>query len=371
MAGSDHSGEEVQSGRTNRAEDRTQIWAQRPEDPADDYNGKAIFIVEVAGDYPDWDEDNGSFLPAHPLDGIIGSGWSSNVTLGGVGGSGVVGNGGNNQGTGVLGKGGSGGIGVHGIGGSQTEPTWDPTTPPGAGAVAQGGRQTDNSNTLRLPHGAGIIAVAGGNGKPLPPFTDTGSVGVFGQGAEGETRTVKIDNTDTPVGPLSPGPGVLGRGGVAIPPESPSGAGVIGIAGGTDIPTITFTGNVGVYGECGPGNGVSGRGFTGVLGTGIGGRGGMFSSDRSAQVQLVPMVTKGTFPSPSAVTPMGITIPPDDRERQVAGLTLPKNGNGGDLMVLMDSKKECTLWFCVFGGDGMSPAKWAQVLLGPSIDGVL
>ena len=32
MAGADHSGEEMQTGRTNRAENRTRIWAQREED---------------------------------------------------------------------------------------------------------------------------------------------------------------------------------------------------------------------------------------------------------------------------------------------------------------------------------------------------
>ena len=48
MSGSDESGEEIQSGRTNRAENRTKIWAQRNED--EEFDGEAILVVESAFD---------------------------------------------------------------------------------------------------------------------------------------------------------------------------------------------------------------------------------------------------------------------------------------------------------------------------------
>ena len=44
MSGSDESSEEIQSGRTNRAENRTKIWAQRNED--EQFDGEAILVVE-------------------------------------------------------------------------------------------------------------------------------------------------------------------------------------------------------------------------------------------------------------------------------------------------------------------------------------
>ena len=42
----------------------------------------------------------------------------------------------------------------------------------------------------------------------------------------------------------------------------------------------------------------------------------------------------------------------------------------GDLLALIDKQRQCALWFCVSSGDGGGPAKWAQVLLGPSFNGV-
>lgn len=195
MSGSSHSNEDLVAGRVNRAEDITWIWAQRTDsDDCDDFFGDAIFKVEVARDVEDPEDFcNKDFQPQHPVNGIEGSGSSGNRFLSSknIGGVGVIGNGGGNQGTGVLGKGaggtnnGVGGIGVHGIGGSQSEPTWDPNDPPGTGVLGQGGRQT-NFNDQRLPHGAGVVGIAGGSGKPVPPLSVTGSVGVYAQGAEAE-----------------------------------------------------------------------------------------------------------------------------------------------------------------------------------------
>jgi hypothetical protein len=241
---------------------------------------------------------------------------------------------------------GQGGIGVHGIGGISTSVF--PNAPiAGAGVVAQGGRVLDNFNNERLPHGAGVIAMAGGSGKPIPSLADTGSVGVFAQGAEAELRTVNFAGDNIVVGPTAPGAGVLGRGGVFIPPEGPVAAGVIGLAGGVPIPDISKTGNTGVYGA-----------------GSIGGRGGMFESTRSAQVHLVPQQALEPFPPRVPVGPTEFLA-----ERGGLAGKLPKDGRGGDLLALMDNQRQCTLWFCVRGQDGGDPAQWAQVLLGSSFNG--
>ena len=139
---------------------------------------------------------------------------------------------------------------------------------------------------------------------------------------------------------------MLGRGGVPDSPQSSAAAGVIGLAGGEPIPNISETGNTGVYGA----------GPTGVRGQGHFGRGGMFQSDRSAQVQLVPQKVEAPLPAPVTVTPTA--IPTEDE-----GPKLPKDGRAGDLLALLDNQRQCTLWFCV-EGDEMNRARWAQVLLG-------
>jgi hypothetical protein len=267
---------------------------------------------------------------------------------------------------------GVGGVGVHGIGGSQAGLFPDPTQPPGAGMLAPGGRQTEDENELRLPHGAGVIALAGGRGRPVPSLVSTGSIGVYAQGADAETQTVPIKGVPTVIGPLAPGAGVLGRGGVPIPHTSAVAAGVIGLAGDAPIPAIGETGDVGVYGT-GP-TGVYGHGPIGVRaqgdqgpaisGVGMGGesRGGQFASIHSAQVELVPVRLEQPLPPSFAVTPEAAAI-------DLNG-PLPKDGRGGDLMTLTDDQRQCTLWFCVKGRDGSVPARWAQVLLGPSFNGV-
>ena len=78
------------------------------------------------------------------------------------------------------------------------------------------------------------------------------------------------DGVLIPAGPIAPGPGVLGRGGVPIPSQGPVAAGVIGLAGGTAIPSISESGDSGVYGA-GP-IGVRGQGSSapGVFGTSTG-----------------------------------------------------------------------------------------------------
>lgn len=397
MAGATESGEEVQSGRTNRAEDRTIFWAQvQPGDV--NFNGPAILIVEVAktAEDPDDYEDAETFQPSNAFHGPVATGWSggSASNFGGTagGGVGVIGHGGRNQGTGVLGfgsgikgpgtgNGGGGGLGVHGIGGSQPIFSFGPKITPGAGVAAQGGRQDPNQNTKRDPHAPGVVALGGGDGQTLPPLADTNGAGVWAQGADAEVIMVPpsdgtgtIPGPDVPSGPQEPGAGVFGRGGVTVPPRGPVAAGVIGLAGGTSpIPGTSETGNTGVYGA-GP-TGVFGHGAIGVRGQGdlgpgvhgVGGgtesRGGQFESTRAAQVWLVPHETREAPPPTVPFNPQIIVV---DRER---GVKLPKLGRGGDLLTLIDNQSACTLWFCVKAGTDSAPAYWAQVLLGPSFDG--
>lgn len=410
MAGATGSDQELVVGRTNWADGRTILWAKVPPDTAN-FWGDAILIVEVAKnvDNPDDYEVPDSFVPSNRCHGIVAVGSSGHVPFGGTpGASGVIGRGGRNEGTGVVGLGGgitdpgsngAGGIGVHGLGGSQVDLFPDPSIPPGAGVIGQGGRQTDNDNRARLPHAAGLIGIGGGTGRskdllPAHPLTATGGIGVYAQGAEATvTMVVPLDadgnstsGPNVPSGPLAPGAGVLGRGGVPIPrDENPVAAGVIGLAGDTAIPPISETGNTGVYGG-GP-VGVFGHGFvSGVRGKseeGLGvsgetdsgagiygsatdtrGRGGQFQSERSAQVWLVPQNQPTQFSTPVTATPT--VIPTDEREGE--GPKLPKDGRGGDLMTIADRQGQCTLWFCV-GKGRAGTALWAQVLLGPSFNG--
>jgi hypothetical protein len=101
-----------------------------------------------------------------------------------------------------------------------------------------------------------------------------------------------------------------------------------------------------------------------VKGIGIGtqGRGGIFESERSAQVRLIPV--KGRpITEQTAFTPTAIPDPGN------LGPELPKAGRGGDLMTIVDDQRHCTLWFCVQDGTNAGAARWAQVLLGTSFDG--
>ena len=400
MAGATGSGQAMETGRTNRAEGRTILWAQVPPDEPN-FNGSAILIVEVAKQAEDPDDYEGStFRPTTQLDGIVASGHSDQRTkeLGGMpGGVGVIGRGGNNQGTGVLGLGsagiftgpagtssfvGEGGIGVHGVGGEKSPLFSRPDAVPGAGVVGQGGRQAAGANLLRLPHAAGVIGISGGLGSdvdllPLHSLAETGGVGVYGQGSDALLVAVTppdpsgVPGPSVPSGPLEPGAGVLGRGGVPFPPEGSVAAGVIGLAGGVAIPKLAETGNTGVYGA---GTiGVFGHGSTGVLGQteaavgvhgaamGSTGRGALFESLRSAQLQLSPQPLRESFAAPVSVTAKEIVTNDE-------GVRLPRDGRAGDLLSLIDQAGQCALWFCVRSAEA-DPAQWAQVLLGTAFQG--
>lgn len=105
-----------------------------------------------------------------------------------------------------------------------------------------------------------------------------------------------------------------------------------------------------------------GGGQDGVNGLGLAGRGGIFQSQRSAQLQLVPARGR-RMPEGESFTPTNVAAP----GRQ--GAELPKSGLAGDLMSVIDEQGDCTLWFCVKGETEGAPSRWAEVLLGPSFDG--
>jgi hypothetical protein len=189
--------------------------------------------------------------------------------------------------------------------------------------------QQTASQFQSFSHGAGVIAVAGGSGKPIPPPLVTGGAGVYAQGAEAQ---VFIDDFGNITGDIKPGPGVLGRGGlrvpvpgnVPIPPEVA--AGVIGLAGDTAIPSISESGNTGVYGA----------GPIGVRGDSDKGNGGYFASKEVAQIHLEPHPEKLSDPNGQI------------------------EGRAGDLLVLKIRDfggPFVTLWFCQFNGNN----NWKQL----------
>ncbi len=428
MSGSNESNDKLVSGRVNYSNDQTTIWAENQYTTTSvlfietgefriGFNGDVILRVEVAND----SENDGEFHPPEPLDAIVGVGWRENngsskggtgVTgIGGkVGGLGVHGEGGEDgtgvfadaggqaagaislggprQGTGVFGLGsggerlnrrGAGGTGVHGVGGvgdlqaGLPAPPGQPTPPdimPGTGVFGQGGKIGMDSNTKRLLLGAGVIGVGGDAGnKDMPSLQDSGSAGVFGQGAEAVIENIFDSGTSISVGPKEAGPGVVGRGGVTITSdfrlELPVGAGVIGLAGGQNKPAITETGDTGVFGLGRMGVQGHGTAGPGLIARSDQDRGGVFKSDLSAQIRLVPKKVGTRLPEASAVTPTGIS----EISLKSGVVSLPKAGQGGDLMTLIDDTRRCTLWFCVQDPSRGQPARWAQVLLGPDFDG--
>lgn len=365
MAGSTGSGQDIESGRVNRAEGRTAFWAQVPPGQSN-FNGPAIVIVDVAeGPLDDADYEAGeSFLPSNSVHGLIavGSSGSASASANDMPAHGLIGRGGLRQGTGVLGMGGGsdsgsaehgdGGIGVHGVGGSRLGNSVGAITPPGAGVLGQGGRQPDNDNRLRLQHAPGVVGLGGsrdGNIDTLPAHSleETAGAGVYGKGADAVTTLVvplDADGNSTsgpqvPSGPLCPGPGVLGRGGSQDGNAFASAAGVIGLAGLSPLPKPSEMVGTGVYGA-GTIVGVLGSGSIGLLGRGIGGRAAVLETGKHPQLQLIPL----RMPSPAE---------------------LADRCDAGDLLVTkaLDNERQteiATLWFCKVGGPP-DQAQWVAV----------
>jgi hypothetical protein len=341
MAGADHSGEEMQTGRTNRAENRTRIWAQREEDS--DFDGEAILVVEAAVEVDDDYKLVNDGLVAH---GVVSSGIGS--------GAGVVGFNRRNPifapgvelspadlssatNVGVFGK---GTTGVAAKGDFRGAPDQAIVGGRGVGIIGRGDR-----NLVSAP---GVVGFSGGvNDETIN--IDTGVIG------KGETGVGGLGTRGPGVKGIGSAqqPGVLGVGGKLSDPQAKQGTGIVGLGRGESL-SGPFAAPLDT--------GVFGGGQDGVKGVGLAGRGGIFQSQRSAQVQLVPARGR-RMPESESFTPTIVAAP----GRQ--GPELPKSGRAGDLMSVIDEQGDCTLWFCVKGETEGAPSRWAQVLLGPSFDG--
>src|SRR3989442_3088632 len=222
------SGDDMEVGRTNGAEQITLLVDQTHDDGGDS-NDDIFYLVCLQGDHNRW--------PTHETDGIVGIGSSGTAPPVGPprGGRGVVGLGGPVAGTGVFGRGGynadapkvwssvggpqaeghsSGGVGVHGAGGDASDFGFAGPLDPGTGVLGQGGKQQEFNTNLH-GNGAGVVGAAGA--AQIPPFTDVQNTGVFGQGGDSEQHTVTTDGVTSTAGPKDPGPGVVGRGGIQRP----------------------------------------------------------------------------------------------------------------------------------------------------------
>jgi hypothetical protein len=171
------------------------------------------------------------------------------------------------------------------------------------------------------------------------------------------------------------GPGVIGvsNANSRVDPSitDPSvqwGAGVVGLSvtKGTleSVPLsavkhVTELGDgTGVWGASGGGIGVHGRSESG--------RGGVFESTKSSQLQLVP--TERPVREQAMTT---VTLTPHFP-------VLPNDGEAGDMSATLEQEPDGTtggtslqarLWFCVRSNSTSRPAGWAQVLLGDTFDG--
>jgi hypothetical protein len=345
MAGSDKSGEEMQSGRTNRAENRTRIWAQR--NGGESFEGPAIFIVETAGDIEDDDFDKPA--DGQTIHGIMGSGNGA--------GAGVIGftkrhlnddpqeelsalDFKHAEGVGVFGKGITGVVGqgdTNGVNSSGLSEDEKPRIEAGAGVVGRGGAGHDPS--------AGVVGFSGGSTGDPKGY----EVGVFGQGSTGV-----MGRGENGIGVAGFGDeraaGVVGFGGVGKDARGndAQGTGVIGVGNNQNI-FPPFDEPIGT--------GVLGVGLDGVIGSGSGGRGGIFQSERDAQVRLVPKKAD-EIKERLKFTPISPTFP-----------ALPRSGLRGDLMSVIDHLGQATLWFCVTRDSVSGTAQWAKVILGDLFDG--
>jgi hypothetical protein len=342
MAGSSHSGQDMEAGRTNRAENRTIIWAQRESDG--DFDGDAIFIVEAAGDIED--DDFKLVNDGIAVHGVRASGTGSGAGVLGLNRRHPVDQPGeelspidiaHTHSVGVFGKGATGVVGQGDLRGVADQHIVDGR---GVGIIGRG-----DHGLVSAP---GVVGFAGGvTGETIDSGTGVfgqGGIGVSGQGMRGPG----VKGTGSPEEA-----GVLGIGGKEHTDQAKQGPGVVGIGHGNEV-SVAFASAVET--------GVFGLGQDGVKGVGIGGRGGVFQSDRAAQVHLVP-AQGPQMPEQVSFIP---TVAADPGR---AGAPLPRTGRAGDLVSVVDDRGRCTLWFCVQSGEERAPARWSQVLLGPSFDG--
>ena len=121
-------------------------------------------------------------------------------------------------------------------------------------------------------------------------------------------------------------------------------AGVVGISG--LVPSTVPPGLSGVYGFCAEGRGVFGSSedAEGIRGSSKNGYGGLFVSEKLAQVRLEPL---DIFNLTSTGNPNGV-VP----------------GRGGDLLATIDTRertRRCSLWFCVGVDPNTNQAQWVLV----------
>ncbi|RCH61648.1 hypothetical protein DT019_37325 [Streptomyces sp. SDr-06] len=195
--------------------------------------------------------------------------------------------------------------------------------------------------------------VLGFGGTALPGVFGRGAPGVLGYG-QGAARDAAWEAADpSAVLGRAEGVGIRGKGeDGGVRGESENSFGVEGKS--------TFA--PGVHGQSALGIGVLGEGAPGVSGLGPGNaNGGQFESQAGAQLRLLPRRTD-PLSSPLPVSPTAIPV---ERGR---GPELPRTGRAGELTALQDPSGTCTLWLCV-SDLGEGPARWAQVLLGPTFDG--
>ena len=333
------SGDDIEAGRTTTGYSTTFLIAEIPElGSRTGFNGDAVLHVRS--------QSLPLLEPRTAVNGIVAAGHR--------GGRGITGFGGVPGGTGVV------ALGAEGGGASPGG-----TTTAGIGVLATGGRATGPRPTatdLTL-HGPGVVASAFGSVQRMT-LAETAHVGVFGQGGDQISDTRNVGGATFTVGPFAAGFGIVGRGGVSRTnggqPNQPlvttndvSGTGVVGVAGGVEIPSPVNAVAAGVMGISDRGRGVEGTSRTGsgvlgtsetrvgveglsetgvgVVGRSRGERGGLFSSAKRAQLQLVP----------AEKNPRKLGDPPDLK------------GEIGDLLVTFVRDVEAVgnltvaeLWFC-------------------------
>jgi hypothetical protein len=205
-----------------------------------------------------------------------------------------------------------------------------------------------------------------GNGNP-------GIAGVYGQNNHGHKGVIGVTGQD--------GTGVVGanlrlgvghpittwQGTMPPPGMGGSGTGVWGISGTGDGTRGDSERGRGVAGTSINGTGVFGEGSqAGVEGGSLEGRGGVFRSQSSAQVQLEPRDVPINTPRTEAVRLSAWHV-----GEGMAPAQLPANGRAGDLLAtthpLPDEPENIvgTLWFCSRGSTDTHAAVWREVLMGP------
>jgi len=275
------SGDDIETGRVTTGESTTDIVGDIPDEGNVGFNGPAVLRVGPA---------QGDLAPRQTLDGIHGLGTNGAVQAGSKGGTGVVGFGGPNKGSGLVGLGsafrnGSGGTGVVGVGGEGND--LGPLVEPGPGVVGIGRAPGDFVNEhpgmggsagvigFSLGKGDGVLGSCSSNERSgVYGFNDRTSgpaygvfgrchssegAGVSGHSANGEAVQGYSDSFYGVVGRSGTHVGVRGEGShlgvesnggdAAILGFSPNGHGVIGIAPNRTKFAGSFSGNVLVTGS--------------------------------------------------------------------------------------------------------------------------